>query len=128
MVKPYAGDVNMISGKLLQTGAGSLNPRTELIQGDGAFQDHIITPPQESLDGFCTQDGFVRQIVAMPLIGSGTVESQMTEGNLRGGLQFEATPCKPEALFSIHVKTLSGKTFSLEVSSVRRCSGQGIDP
>lgn len=56
-------------------------------------QDYLVCPPQPWLDGIKTDDGAIRQFVAMPLGAGFTVEGQVTGAEQFGGLQlvvFEA--------------------------------------
>lgn len=51
---------------------------------------------QPWLDGFKTEDGTVKQFVAMPLGEGYTVEKQITGEESVGGLQIQIFECKPE--------------------------------
>ena len=56
-----------------------------------------MLPEQPWLDGYCVEDGVVRQFVAMPLGEGYTVEEQLTGAcQIHGGLQIVAFPMKAE--------------------------------
>jgi hypothetical protein len=55
-------------------------------------QDYVVIPEQPWLDGFCFEEGFIRQVVAMPLGSGYSVEEQMTGSAEFGGLQLIACP------------------------------------
>src|SRR5207248_1721139 len=53
-------------------------------------QDYVILPEQQWLDGINSEDGRVRQFVAMPLGEGYTVEEQITDEARFGGIQVVA--------------------------------------
>ena len=59
-------------------------------------QDYVVLPEQPWLDGYCVEEGVIRQFVAMPLGQGYTVEEQLTGAARHGGLQITAYPMKPE--------------------------------
>ena len=59
-------------------------------------QDYAVLPDQPWLDGYCVEEGVVRQFVAMPLGEGYTVEEQLTGVAIHGGLQLVAYPMKAE--------------------------------
>ncbi len=59
-------------------------------------QDYAVLPEQPWLDGYCVEEGVVRQFVAMPLGEGYTVEEQLTGAAVHGGLQIVAYPMKAE--------------------------------
>jgi hypothetical protein len=59
-------------------------------------QDYLALPKQPWLDGFCVEQGKIRQFVAMPLGEGYTVEEQITGEAVHGGLQIIVYPLKPE--------------------------------
>ena len=59
-------------------------------------QDYVALPEQPWLDGYCVEQGSVRQFVAMPLGEGYTVEEQLTGAGKHGGLQIVAYPMKAE--------------------------------
>jgi hypothetical protein len=60
-------------------------------------QDYMVTPGQPWLDGYCFEEGTIRQFVAMPLGQGYTVEEQLTGEAEHGGLQIVAYPMKAAA-------------------------------
>jgi len=79
-VRIYAGSVNAISGKAVQSQLG---------EGE---QDYVVVPKQRRLDGFLAGKGKVRQFVAMPLGFEYSVEKQVTGTEFIGGIQLEIIP------------------------------------
>ena len=59
-------------------------------------QDYLVVPEQPWLDGYCVEQGVIRQFVAMPLGAGYTVEEQLTGAAEHGGLQIIAFPMKRE--------------------------------
>lgn len=59
-------------------------------------QDYVALPEQPWLDGYCVDEGVVRQFVAMPLGDGYTVEEQLSGAAEHGGLQIAAYPMKRE--------------------------------
>ena len=59
-------------------------------------QDYAVLPEQPWLDGYCVEEGVVRQFVAMPLGEGYTVEEQITGAAVHGGVQIVAYPMKAE--------------------------------
>lgn len=57
-------------------------------------QDYAVLPEQPWLDGYCVNQGVIRQFVAMPLGEGYTVEEQLTGAAVHGGLQLVAYPMK----------------------------------
>ena len=86
---PFA--VKIATGKICAlTGGGWVNH----LNGDP--QDYLVLPDQPWLDGYCVEEGVIRQFVAMPLGAGYTVEEQLTGAALHGGLQIVVYPMKPE--------------------------------
>lgn len=81
-VKVAAGKIDAISG---------LPFRNELTAKP---QDYAVLPDQPWLDGFCVQEGLIRQFVAMPLGQGYTAEEQITGVAEHGGLQLVVYPMK----------------------------------
>ena len=50
-------------------------------------QDYLLIPEQPWLDGYCVEEGVIRQFVAMPLGAGYTAEEQLTGEAEHGGLQ-----------------------------------------
>jgi hypothetical protein len=129
-VKVYVGGVNAVSGEPSTDTEQTLVRRYKLLSERKSIQDYVVTPDQVWFDGIATQDGTVRQFVAMPLGSGYTVEAQITGADLIGGLQIEVTPStrvppvkiepKPAGTphFQIFVKTLTGSNVTLDVSEL----------
>ena len=122
-IKLYVGDVNVVSGEPKnETGATRLHRLTRLANDD-SIQDYVVTPQQLWIDGIATQEGLVRQFVAMPLGSGYSLEAQVTGQDVVGGLQFLITPTKqPKPAKrgednSIWIKTLTGKTIGFSGAS-----------
>jgi hypothetical protein len=82
-VKVAAGKVNAVSGESWREG---FNLEAE--------QDYVVLPEQSWLDGFCVNEGLIRQFVAMPLGQGYTAEEQVTGEAVHGGLQLVVYPMK----------------------------------
>jgi hypothetical protein len=141
MIKIYVGGVNAISGEPAAEDAGTKLRRQARLamqydedtdNDNPLFQDYIVVPGQEWLDGIADSNGIVRQFVAMPFGSGYSVESQTTGKDAAGGIQFEITPYEPQptplyqpirwssqvpeycnGTHTIYVKTLTGKTLVL---------------
>jgi len=59
-------------------------------------QDYVMVPEQPWLDGYCVEEGTVRQFVATPLGEGYTAEEQITGEAEHGGLQLVAYPLEAE--------------------------------
>lgn len=60
-------------------------------------QDSLSVPRQPWLDGYCVEQGVIRQFVAMPLGSGYSVEEQLTGAAEHGGIQLLVHPLKKEA-------------------------------
>lgn len=65
-------------------------------------QNYIVVPDQPWLDGFCVEQGVIRQFVAMPLGAGFSVEEQLTGEAEHGGLQIMVCPMSREAFERHH--------------------------
>jgi hypothetical protein len=83
-VKIAAGKINAETG-LLWTNELSKEP-----------QDYVVLPDQPWLDGFCVQNGLIRQFVALPLGSGYSAEEQITGKAEFGGVQIVVYPMKRE--------------------------------
>ncbi|MBX3273466.1 MAG: hypothetical protein KF729_24595 [Sandaracinaceae bacterium] len=61
-------------------------------------QDYVVTGAQPWLDGIASDEGTIRQFVAMPLGMGYTVEAQVTGEETHGGIQLQAYAPKPGRL------------------------------
>ncbi len=59
-------------------------------------QDYVVSPEQPWLDGYCVEEGLIRQFVAMPLGAGYTAEEQVTGKAEHGGLQIAVYPMRRE--------------------------------
>ena len=82
-------------------------------------QDYLVVPDQPWLDGFCVQQGMVRQFVAMPLGEGYTAEEQLTETAEHGGLQIVVYPVR--AAVYDELRSRSPVSPPQYVRSVVRC-------
>jgi hypothetical protein len=135
-VNIYVGGVNAVSGEPSTDTEQTRAHRYKLLADRKSIQDYVVTPKQNWLDGIASEDGTVRQFVAMPLGSGYTVEAQVTGADLIGGLQLEVTPAKEGIVdqedeihvilpkpagtpfFDLFVKTLTGKTITLRASDL----------
>lgn len=81
-VKIAAGKINAVTGDACSNGLSKKE------------QDYLVIPDQPWLDGFCVQEGLVRQFVAMPLGSGYTAEEQITGEAVHGGIQVIVYPMK----------------------------------
>lgn len=82
-VKIGTGKINAVSGDTWRKG---LHRKPS--------QDYVVVPEQPWLDGYCTEKGFIRQFVAMPLGAGYSAEEQITGNAEYGGLQIQVFPMK----------------------------------
>lgn len=81
-VKVAAGKVSALTG----------DPWTNELSREP--QDYLVVPEQPWLDGFCVEQGLIRQFVAMPLGAGYSAEEQLTGEAQHGGLQIAVYPMK----------------------------------
>jgi hypothetical protein len=84
----------------VKVGAGKINAVTGDVWSDGLRrrpQDYLSIPTQPWLDGFCVEQGVIRQFVAMPLGAGYSVEEQLTGEAEHGGVQLLVHPLKASA-------------------------------
>jgi hypothetical protein len=82
-VKIATGKVCAVSGETWRDGLHR-KPR----------QNYLAIPEQPWLDGYCVEEGLIRQFVAMPLGAGYTAEEQITGKAEHGGLQILVAPMK----------------------------------
>jgi hypothetical protein len=75
-------------------------------------QDYVVIPEQPWLDGYCVEEGVIRQFVAMPLGVGYSVEEQVTGQAEHGGLQLSVYPLKKEIWERI-ISRRGRKSYSL---------------
>ncbi len=83
-IKIAAGKIDAVSGESWADGLGR-DP-----------QRYLVAPEQPWLDGYCVEQGLIRQFVAMPLGSGYSAEEQLTGKAEHGGLQIEVFPMKRE--------------------------------
>lgn len=83
-VKVAAGKINAVTGESWSDGLAT-DP-----------QDYMVWPEQPWLDGYCVEQGLIRQFVAMPLGSGYSAEEQITGLAEFGGLQIVVYPMKRE--------------------------------
>ena len=98
-IKIAAGKINAVTGEQWENGLND------------APQDYLSIPDQPWLDGFHTEDGTVRQFVAMPLGQGYSVEEQLTREATFGGIQIIVYPMKAEVYETI----ISNRERNLDV-------------
>ncbi len=84
----------------VKVATGKINAVTGEAWDDGIHrdpQDYMAVPRQPWLDGYCVEEGAVRQFVAMPLGEGYSAEEQITGTAEHGGLQLVAYPMRAEA-------------------------------
>ncbi len=84
-IKVATGRIDAISGEGWSDGIGR------------SPQNYMVSPEQPWLDGYCVDEGIIRQFVAMPLGSGYSAEEQITGEAEHGGLQIIAYPMKAEA-------------------------------
>jgi hypothetical protein len=99
-IKVAVGKINALTGE----------PWIEPLQNEP--QDYMVSTEQPWLDGYCVENGIVRQFVAMPLGSGYTAEEQLAGEAEHGGLQIIVYPMKREAYERLFPPTKN--TFSIE--------------
>jgi hypothetical protein len=102
-LKIAAGKINAVTGKSWANGLGR------------GPQDYVVVPNQPWIDGYCVEQGLIRQFVAMPLGSGYSAEEQLTGEAEHGGLQIVAYPMKREAYerhFRTRERIVLSKSFS----------------
>jgi hypothetical protein len=69
---------------------------------DASPQNYVMIPEQPWLDGFCVEQGVIRQFIAMPLGEGYSAEEQITGKAEFGGLQIMVYPMKKKAFERNH--------------------------
>ena len=85
VIKIAAGKICAVTGR----------PWSDVISREP--QNYMVIPDQPWLDGYCIEQGVVRQFVAMPLGKGYTAEGQITGAEDIGGLQIQVYPMKRKA-------------------------------
>ena len=120
-VKVAAGKIDAVTGKALSAGLAR-RP-----------QNYLVTPEQPWLDGYCVEQGVIRQFVAMPLGAGYSAEEQITGEAEYGGLQVVVHPMAAEAYERLrrtrheHVALLDAMP-SMTVTGAHVALGMGLAP
>jgi len=85
---------------------------------DKPRQNYVAVPEQPWLDGYCVDEGVIRQFVAMPLGAGYTAEEQLTGEAEHGGLQILVAPMKREVFERRFPKI---ERMRVEANMVRCC-------
>lgn len=83
----------------VKVATGKINAVTGEQWGEGLHrtpQDYLSIPEQPWLDGYCVEEGIIRQFVAMPLRAGYSAEEQLTGAAEHGGIQLAIYPLKAE--------------------------------
>jgi len=94
----------------VKVAAGKVNAVTGEDWDDGIHrgpQDYLVVPEQPWLDGYCVEEGVIRQFVAMPLGEGYTAEEQLSGKGEHGGIQVVAYPMRAERWEELKRKRLS---------------------
>lgn len=92
-VKVATGKINALTGKPWDLG----------LRQDP--QNYLTLPQQPWLDGYCVEEGIIRQFVAMPFGEGYSVEEQLSGEAEHGGIQFQLHPLKATVYFEKSVKS-----------------------
>jgi hypothetical protein len=115
-IKIAAGKINAVTGE---------EWRNELGQKP---QDYVVVPDQPWLDGFCVQNGLVRQFVAMPMGQGYTAEEQISGEAVHGGLQIIVYPMKRERYESLMARRRTARRFGICYSRMPLDRSMGLAP
>ena len=99
-VKVAAGKINALTGEPW---------KNELSRQP---QDCLVAPGQPWLDGFCVEQGLIRQFVAMPLGAGYSAEEQLTGEAQHGGLQIAVYPMKAARYAAIGMARLQEPLYA----------------
>ena len=115
-VKIGTGKINAISGESWSSGIKHPRQVSEANSGKAnqEKQNYVVIPEQPWLDGYCSEESFIRQFVAMPLGGGVTVEEQLNPGSEFGGMQIEAFPLRPEKWEAMERERIAREKYESE--------------
>ena len=91
-------------------------------------QDYAVLPEQLWLDGYCVEEGIVRQFVAMPLGEGYTVEEQLNGDAIHGGVQLVAYPMKAECYDALGSERVAIRHGVFDLAPPALESGMGLAP
>lgn len=106
-VKVATGKVDAVTGTALRPGL------------ERKPQNYLSIPDQPWLDGYCVEQGVIRQFVAMPLGAGYSVEEQITGAAEHGGLQLIVHPLKAEVYERSRERQVRLTRFTLNLSLSR---------
>ncbi|KAI4122666.1 MAG: hypothetical protein LQ338_005682 [Usnochroma carphineum] len=122
-IKIFLGGVNAVSGEPVNDNPATTLHRLNKLAKHQSIQDYVVAPNQLWLDGIASEQGSVRQFVAMPLGRGYSVEAQVTGQEVTGGIQFLVVPSiqgpplsqgpHQAGTISITVRTLTGKAVQV---------------
>jgi hypothetical protein len=116
-VKVATGKIDAVTGKTLRPG---LERRP---------QNYLTIPEQPWLDGYCVEQGVIRQFVAMPLGAGYTAEEQITGSAEHGGLQLIVCPMKADAYERIQAQETAIARVTLgKLTRAGVVRGMGLAP
>lgn len=111
IAKVCVGKINAITGK----------PYNENLSKNN--QDYIVIPTQRWMDGICSGENVVRQFVAMPLGKGYTIEAQLTDEEIFGGIQVMVMDAKA-GIFTDRNQDLDMSIEAEEEARKRKKSGK----
>jgi len=94
-------------------------------------QNYLVVPEQPWLDGFCVEEGIIRQFVAMPLGSGYSAEEQLRGAAEHGGIQIVASPMKREAYerMYLRMRRMVGRSRECGVMEMSRAgASMGLAP
>jgi hypothetical protein len=94
-IKVYVGGINAVSGERANEPGIARYRRAKALASSTNIQDYVVVPLQKWLDGVAVTPGRVRQFVTTPFGSGHSVEAQMTQEEVNGGISIEITPTKP---------------------------------
>ena len=95
-IKILTGGINAVSGEPAKETIETSMKRLKLVEKGESIQDYVVTPNQLWIDGVATKPGLVRQFVAVPFGSGYSIEAQVAEQEVNGGIQFLVIPSKPD--------------------------------
>ena len=107
-VKVAAGKINAVNGETWS-------------EGLSRPQDYMVSPRQPWLDGYCVEQGYIRQFVAMPLGSGYSAEEQITGEAEFGGVQIVVYPMKLE-VFERRFPMVDDRDALCEFDAIERCA------
>jgi hypothetical protein len=88
--------MNLFSIKVFAGGINAISRLPWNQKEETKIQDYVVVPPQMWLDGVVSEQGLIKQFVAMPVRSGYGIEQQITGEETLGGLQLMITPAFPQ--------------------------------